>query len=162
MEHYKETGRKTAFSATGSHIEWRKIKRFNTRGKNLNIFFITITEILNIQQIKKGDAVSILQVLNYNSVLGPLLFIIYVNDLPLRMNSVSEPILFADYTSVIISNRNFEDFCSASNLVLSHMIKWFAVNKLVLNLDKTNIMKYITKISSHYTLHIVYKEKYTE
>ena len=96
------------------------------------------------------------------SILGPLLFIIYINDLPLRINSVSESVLFADYTSVIISNRNFEDLCSASNLVLSHMIKWFAANKLVPNLDKTNIMKYITKISSHYTLHIGYKEKYTE
>jgi len=33
--------------------------------------------------------------------------------------SVLEPILFADYTSVIISSRNFEDFCSVSNLVLN-------------------------------------------
>jgi hypothetical protein len=61
MEHYKERGRKTAFSATGSHNEWGKIKRSNTRVQCLNNFFITITEILNIQQIKKGDAVSILQ-----------------------------------------------------------------------------------------------------
>ena len=57
------------------------------------------------------------------SILGSLLLIIYINYLPLRINSVSEPILFADYTSVIISNINFEDFCSVSNLVLSHMIK---------------------------------------
>jgi hypothetical protein len=96
------------------------------------------------------------------SVLGALLFIIYVNDLPLRINSVSEPILIADYTSVIISNRNFEDFYSVSNLVLFPTIKWFAANKLVLNLGKTNIIKCKTKISSHYTLHIGYKEKYTE
>jgi len=34
--------------------------------------------------------------------LGPLLFIIYINDLPLRINSVAEPVLFADSTSVII------------------------------------------------------------
>lgn len=61
MEHYKERSRKTAFSAAGSHIEWWKIKRSNTRGQCLNNFFVTITEILNIQQIKEGDAVSILQ-----------------------------------------------------------------------------------------------------
>jgi mannose/fructose/N-acetylgalactosamine-specific phosphotransferase system component IID len=41
------------------------------------------------------------------SILGPLLFLVYVNDLPLRINSLAEPILFADDTSVIISNRNF-------------------------------------------------------
>jgi len=51
------------------------------------------------------------------------------------MYSVSEPITFADDTSVIISSRNFKDFCSVANLVLLHMIKWFAVNNLVLNLE---------------------------
>jgi len=45
------------------------------------------------------------------------------------------------------------------NLVLSHMIKWFVANNSVLKLDKTNIMKFITKNSSHSTLHIGYKEK---
>jgi hypothetical protein len=78
------------------------------------------------------------------SILGPLLFIIYINNLPLRIDSVSEPILFADDTSVIISSVNFKDFFSLSNLVLFCMIKWFVANNLVLNLDKTNIMKFIT------------------
>jgi hypothetical protein len=86
----------------------------------------------------------------------------YVNELPLRISSISESILFADYSSAIITNRNFEDFYSVSNLVLSHMIKWFAVNKLVLNLDKMNVMKYIRKISSHCRVNVGYKEKYTE
>ena len=42
------------------------------------------------------------------------------------------------------------------------MIKWFAHNNLVLNLDKMNITKFITKNSSHSTLHIGFKEKYIE
>jgi len=42
------------------------------------------------------------------------------------------------------------------------MIKWFAANNLVLNLDKTNIMKFITRNSAHSTLHIGYKEKNIE
>ena len=42
------------------------------------------------------------------------------------------------------------------------MIQQFAANNLVLNLDKTNIMKLITKNSSHSTLHIGYKGKYKE
>jgi len=45
------------------------------------------------------------------------------------------PLLFADDISVIISSRNFEGFFSLSNLVLSHTLKWFAANRLVLNLD---------------------------
>jgi len=87
---------------------------------------------------------------------------ICTNDLPLVINSVSESILFADNTSVIISSRNFDYFCAVSNLVLSHMIKWFVANNFVINFDKTNIMKFITKNSSHYTLHIDYKEKHTK
>jgi hypothetical protein len=74
------------------------------------------------------------------SILGPLLFIIYTNDLPWKINSISKPILFADDTSVIIYDRNLGDFCIVANLVLTHMIEWFTANKLVLNLDKTNIM----------------------
>ena len=42
------------------------------------------------------------------------------------------------------------------------MIKWFAANNFVINFDKTNRMKFITKNSSHYTLHIDYKEKHTQ
>ena len=42
------------------------------------------------------------------------------------------------------------------------MIKWFAANKLVLNLDKTNIMQFITKDTTHSTLCIGYTEKYIE
>ena len=76
----------------------------------------------------------------------------------LRINTVSEPVLFAGDTSVLISSRNLEDFCSVSNLVVSHMIKWFAANNLVINLDKTNIMKFITKNSSHSTIHICLKK----
>jgi hypothetical protein len=81
---------------------------------------------------------------------------IYINDLPLTINSVPQPILYAED---IISRRNFEDFCSLSNLVLSHTIRWCAANNLVLNLDKTNIMKFTTNNSSHPTLYVGYKEK---
>jgi hypothetical protein len=81
---------------------------------------------------------------------------------PPKINSVSELILLADDASVIISSRCFKDFCSESDLVFSYMIICFTANKLVLNLDKSNIMKFITNNSSHSTLHIGYKEKYIE
>jgi len=60
----------------------------------------------------------------------------------LRINSVSEQMLFADDTGVIISSRHFGDICSVSDLVFSHVIKWFAANKVVLNLDKTKLNLY--------------------
>jgi hypothetical protein len=85
-------------------------------------------------------------------------FSVHINDLPLRVNSASEPILFAVGTSIIISSSYFKDFCSLFNFMLCHMSKWFAANNLVLNLDKMNIIKFIIKNPSHSTLRISYKE----
>jgi hypothetical protein len=89
------------------------------------------------------------------------LFTVYKMTFP-RINSKSESILIADDTSALTASRNFEDFCSVSHLVLSHRFKWCAPNKLVLNVDYTNILKFITKNSSHSTLYIGYKEEYIE
>jgi len=61
-----------------------------------------------------------------------------------------------------MSSRNFEGFCSLSEPFLRHIIEWFAANNLVLNLDKMTIIKFITKNSSHATLHIGYTDRYTE
>jgi hypothetical protein len=66
--------------------------------------------------------------------------------------------LFADDTSIIISKKEFDDFSAVSNTVLSHMSKWFTSNKLVLNLDKTNIIKFVTNKSPQYDLKIDYDE----
>jgi hypothetical protein len=87
---------------------------------------------------------------------------IYINYLPLKVNSVLEPILFVDDASVIISSRFFKDLHSVSSLVLSCVIKWFTANNLVLNWDKMNIIKFISKNSAHCMLHLGYKEKYIE
>jgi len=38
------------------------------------------------------------------SILGPLLFVIHINDLPLGINTSSKPLLFADETSVLITD----------------------------------------------------------
>jgi hypothetical protein len=96
------------------------------------------------------------------SILGPLLFIIYINDLPPTINTLAIPIIFADDTSVIISSKNLDDFCMLSNRVLSLMSKWFAANKLTLNLNKTNIIKFTTINLPWCPLSIGYNDKYTE
>jgi hypothetical protein len=44
------------------------------------------------------------------SILGSLLFILYINDLPNIINSKSKTVLFADNTSVIVKNSNTTDF----------------------------------------------------
>jgi hypothetical protein len=47
-----------------------------------------------------------------------------------EVQSPSEPVLFADDTSVIISSRNIEEFCSLLNSIACHTVKWFVASKL--------------------------------
>jgi hypothetical protein len=91
-----------------------------------------------------------------SSIIGPLSFVIYINVLSLTIHSWSEPII-ADDTSVIICSKNFDFFLYSVKLVLSRVCKWFAATKLVLNLHKTSVIKFITNNSPHCALNIGYR-----
>ena len=73
-------------------------------------------------------------------VLGPLLFLIYINDLSLTISKLANPILFADDTSIIISNTNPEEFKNTINSVMTEIINWFQSNLLTLNCNKTHFL----------------------
>jgi hypothetical protein len=78
-------------------------------------------------------------------VLGPLLFLIYINDLSLTISKIANPILFAHDTSIIVSNTSPEEFKSNISLVLIETIDWFQSNLLTLNCDKTHFLQFLTK-----------------
>jgi hypothetical protein len=69
---------------------------------------------------------------------------IYINDLPPTINSQSKPIIFADDTNIIISHPEIECFQICMNTVFAGLNKWIRANKLTLNFDKTNFMKFCT------------------
>ena len=71
------------------------------------------------------------------SVLGPLLFIIYTNDLP-NCLQYSKAILFADDTTVYSSSKNIQYLYKSANTDLQSLAEWFRANKLSLNVGKTN------------------------
>jgi hypothetical protein len=64
------------------------------------------------------------------SVLGPLLFLIYINDLPKFVNGKSSPILFVDDTSILVSHSNPVEFCNTINTVFQTLSDWFRYNLL--------------------------------
>jgi hypothetical protein len=70
------------------------------------------------------------------SILGPLFFILYVNDIYLVSNSFM-PILFADDSSVFVQGKNINSMTTNLNNSLDLIYQWTIVNRLSLNIDKT-------------------------
>ena len=91
------------------------------------------------------------------SILGPLFFLLYINDLPGLINDISSPTVFADDTSIIFTNSNYPDLKHEIDAVIEKIIKWFETNSLILNLDKTYFMHFVTKPNLAVDLQISYK-----
>jgi len=79
------------------------------------------------------------------SILGPLLFLIYINDLSRTISKLANTILFADDTSIIVSNSNQDEFKTNINSVMYETMNWFQSNLLTLNCNKTHFLQFLTK-----------------
>ena len=73
------------------------------------------------------------------SILGPLLFLICVNDI-INSAPLLTYILFADDTNILYSHKNLNTLITTLNLELVKLSRWFKCNKLSLNISKTNCM----------------------
>ena len=81
------------------------------------------------------------------SILGPLLFLIYVNDMPSSIKHCKS-ILFADDTTLHITENKLEDALDNINEDLSNLTHWCNVNSLKINASKTNFMIFNNKSKS--------------
>ena len=73
------------------------------------------------------------------SILGPLLFLLYINDMS-EISKLLYFILFADDTNILYSNRDIWQLMEIINSELQILSDWFKANKLSLNIKKTNLM----------------------
>jgi hypothetical protein len=145
-----------AFDCVNYEILISKLEYYSVHDCNLNWFKSYVSDRKQSVHLKTNDDQDyfskwerVKQGGPQGLVLGPLLFIIYINDLPLSINKLSTVFLFADDTSILVTDKSH---CALKHKVtgtLSHTANWFAAYKLVLNIDKTNIINFSPKQSAN-------------
>ena len=73
------------------------------------------------------------------SILGPLLFLVYINDLS-KISNLLYIVMFADDTNVFFTGKNLKELETVMNRELALLYEWLCANKLSLNISKTHYM----------------------
>ena len=130
-----------AFDMVEHTILLRKLEHYGIRGLALK----WMTSYLNnrSQFVSLSGVNSSIKHMQYGvpqgSILGPLLFIIYINDLPNIFNR-AKFILYADDANIIINGANIADIVQQLNELCNILPYWVISNGLALNLKKTKYM----------------------
>ena len=130
-----------AFDTVNHEILFKKLQYYGFQGDTLKWLISYMKERVQYVVIN-GCASSTLGVscgVPQGSVLGPLLFLIYMNDFPLACNS-SSPILFADDTNMTLSHIDLHTLINNANEEMARVAKWFKLNKLSLNIKKSSFI----------------------
>ena len=137
---------KKAFDTLDHNILKAKLTKYGVRG---SAFEWICSYLKNRKQfVSYNDSQSIHLPITcgvpQGSILGPLLFLIYVNDIS-HVSKLTLPILFADDTNLFFRGKNLDKIIVMMNTELKNIYKWVLSNKLSLNIDKTNFMVFKTK-----------------
>ena len=135
-----------AFDTVNHGILLNKLYRYGIRGVAyswLNDYLKGRKQFVSFSN-KESEKLGINCGVPQGSILGPLLFLLYVNDL-MNISDVIIPILFADDTNVFVNGRNLHEIINTMNSELKKVVEWLSANKLSLNVKKTHYMVFSSR-----------------
>ena len=134
-----------AFDTVNHEILLRKLEHYGIRGKVLFWFKSYLTNRKQYVSFngESSELKNIICRVPQGSFLGPLLFLIYINDLP-NISEVLHFYFFADDTNIYYEAETMKKLESVINKELKKLDSWLVVNRLALNIDKTNFLVFHT------------------
>jgi hypothetical protein len=129
-----------AFDTVNHSVLFRKLHMIGIRGVELEWFKNNLSDCKQFVFLD-GKSSSLLEILlgvPQGSILGPILFLIYINDLPEA--SLLKSLLFADDTALHVSGKNVDELTNFINTELKKIIQYFKFNKLSLHPEKTKYL----------------------
>ena len=128
------------FDTLCHNILIKKLEKIGIHGRELQWFKSYLTgrkQYVYVNGVKSSTC-TVSTGVPQGSLLGPILFLIYINDLP-KVTSLFT-LLYADDTSFLISGKSLEEITIILNTELKKVCDWFRSNKLSLHPEKTKFM----------------------